>query len=234
LAWTRWDDKLSSCIIRLDQRELGTPSGAIGKFQKGEIMEERVAIFIDGSNLYHALQSNFRRHDLNFAEFASKLCGPRHLLRTYYYNVLQDPIQWPDGYREQQEFLDILRKTPYLEVRLGSTKVAQGIPVEKGIDIMLATDLLHFAWSDFYDVAVLVSGDSDFAYALQAVKNLGKHIEVAYFESGVSKDLLNVADNQHPLNRSFFSGLWTGKRHTKHRKVSGAHEKGSVLKVVEK
>jgi len=196
-------------------------SKVAGKSQKEKVMEDRIAIFIDGSNLYHALRSNFRRYDLNFADFTSKLCGSRHLFRTYYYNILQDPVQWPEGHREQQEFLDILRKTPYLEVRLGSTKVAQGIPVEKGIDIMLATDLLYFAWNDFYDVAVLVSGDSDFAYALQAVKNMGKHAEVAYFESGVSKELLNIADNRHLLNRSFFSGLWVGRRHIKHRRASG-------------
>jgi len=184
-------------------------------------MENRVAIFIDGSNLYHALRSKFRRHDLNFTEFTNKLCGSRQLFRIYYYNVLQDSTQRPDGYREQQEFLDILTKTPYLEVRLGSTKMAQGIPVEKGVDIMLATDLLDFAWNDFYDVAILVSGDSDFAYALQAVKNIGKHVEVAYFEGGVSKDLLNVADNRHLLDRSFFRDLWTRRRRTKRRKASG-------------
>jgi uncharacterized LabA/DUF88 family protein len=184
-------------------------------------MEDRAAIFIDGSNLYHALKNNFRRQDLNFANFASKLCGSRRLFRTYYYNVLQDPAQWPDRYREQQEFLGILGKTPYLEVRLGSTKMLQGVSVEKGIDVMLATDLLYFAWNDFYDVAVLVSGDADFAYALQAVKNMGKHVEVAYFESGVSKDLLNVADDRHILDRTFFKGLWAGKRRAKWRKVSG-------------
>jgi len=183
-------------------------------------MSDRIAIFIDGSNLYHALQANFKRHDLNFAEFASKLAGPRQLFRTYYYNLLQDPVQWPDAHREQQEFLDTLRKTPYLEVRLGSTKISQGIPVEKGIDIMLATDLLHFAWIDLYDVAILVSGDSDFAYALQAVKNMGKHIEVAYFERSVSKDLLDVADNRHLLNRKFFNGLWSGRRHAQRKRAS--------------
>ena len=183
-------------------------------------MEDRIAIFIDGSNLYHALQANFKRHNLNFAEFASKLTGSRHLFRTYYYNILQDPIRWPDAYREQQEFLDILRKTPYLEVRLGSTKMALGGPVEKGIDITLATDMLHFAWRNLYDVAVLVSGDSDFAYALQAVKNMGKHVEVAYFERSISRDLLDVADNRHLLNRSFFKGLWSGKRRTKRKGIT--------------
>ena len=186
---------------------------------RGNVMDDRVAIFIDGSNLYHGLRNNFGRHNLNFSEFASELCGSRRLFRTYYYNVLQDPTQRPDNYREQQEFLDTLRKTPYLEIRLGSTKMTQGILVEKGIDIMLATDLLYFAWNDFYDVAVLVSGDSDFAYALQAVKNMGKHVEVAYFESGASKDLLNVADNRYLLNRSFFSGVWAHKRYTARRRV---------------
>ncbi len=48
---------------------------------------------------------------------------------------------------------------------------------------------------------------------------MGKHAEVAYFESGVSKDLLNVADNRHLLDQSFFRGLWVGKRRTKRRRV---------------
>ncbi len=182
-------------------------------------MKDTVSIFIDGSNLYHALRSNFGRYDLNFAAFANKLCGSRPLFRTYYYNVQQDQLQRPEGHREQQEFLDTLRMTPYLEVRLGTTKLTQGVQVEKGIDIMLATDLLHFAWNGSYDIAILVSGDSDFAYALQAVKNIGKHVEVAYFESGVSKDLLNVTDNQYLLNRGFFNGLWAGKRYAKHRRI---------------
>jgi uncharacterized LabA/DUF88 family protein len=174
----------------------------------------RVAVFIDGSNLYHALQSNFNRHDLNYEGFVKKLCGSRRLYRTYYYNVLQDPAHRPDGSREQQDFLDVLRKTPYLEMRLGSTKTSQGVSVEKGIDVMLATDLVCLAWEDFYDVAILVSGDADFAYAVQAVKNLGKYVEVAYFESGVSRDIIGVTDNSHLLDRSFFVSLWASKRRT--------------------
>lgn len=192
-------------------------------------MEDRIAIFIDGSNLYHALKGNFKRYDLNFDGFTAKLCGTRRLFRTYYYNVLQDQTLRPEGHREQQEFLDILSKTPRLEVRLGGTKTAQGVAVEKGIDIMLATDLLNYAWNDFYDTAILVSGDADFAYALQAVKNMGKHVEVAYFESGVSRDLLSVADHCLPLNRGFFNGLWAGRHRTKRRRGASApsgHNRG--------
>ena len=96
-------------------------------------------------------------------------------------------------------------------------------PVEKGIDIMLATDMLYFGWQNLYDVAILVSGDADFAYALQTVKNMGKHVEVAYFESGVSKDLLNMADNRHLLDRNFFRDLWVRKRRSRY----GNHYPGS-------
>ncbi len=180
-------------------------------------MYQRVAIFIDGSNLYHALRANFNRYDLNFGLFIQKLCGSRSLYRAYYYNVLQDPTQRADAHREQQEFLHTLRDTPFLEVRLGRTKLAQGVPVEKGVDVMLVTDMLQFAWKDQYDVAVIVSGDSDFAYALQTIKNMGKYIEVACFESNVSKDLLEVADNKQVLDHNYFKSLWAHKKAYKRR-----------------
>jgi len=82
---------------------------------------------------------------------------------------------------------------------------------------MLVTDLLHFAWNGLYDVAILVSGDSDFGYALQTVKNMGKHVEVAYFESNVSRDLLDIADNRHLLDRKLFRELWAHKRPPRRR-----------------
>jgi uncharacterized LabA/DUF88 family protein len=187
---------------------------------------ERVAVFIDGSNLYHGLKNHFRRQDLNFTNFVNKLCGSRSLFRTYYYNILQDQAKWPDTHREQHDFLGIINKTPYLEIKLGSTKVAQGVPVEKGIDIMLASDILYFAWHNLYDVAVLVSGDADFAYALQMVKNMGKHVEVAYFETAVSKDLMDIADNRIPLNQAFFKGIWANERYR--RKRSNKRSKQSI------
>ena len=182
------------------------------------MVKDKVAIFIDGSNLYHALESNFKRHDLNFTEFANKLTGTRKLFRIYYDNILQDQSQWPETYNEQQDFLDSLLNTPFLEIRLGTTKIAQGIHIEKGVDIMLATDMVDFAWKNLYDVAILVSGDADFVYAIHAVKDRGKHVEIAYFDKSVSKDLWNMADDRHLLDRTFFKGLWVSKRYSKRKR----------------
>ena len=136
-------------------------------------MTERVAIFMDGSNLYHALEENCGRMDLEFQGFINTLTAGRYLHRAYYYNILQDPERRGHAFQEQGKFLATLHNTPYLEVRLGTSKYRGDMLVEKGIDIMIATDILLFAWRDLYDSAILVSGDGDFAYALQAVKNFG-------------------------------------------------------------
>lgn len=193
-------------------------------------MDERVGIFIDGSNLYHALRENLGRTDLNFTEFVKKLVGDRKLFRTYYYNVLQDAARNPEGAREQSEFLTILRGAPYLEVRLGTTKMSTTGMVEKGVDVMLATDMLAFGFDGLYDTAILVSGDGDFAHAVQAVKNKGRHLEVAYFESNVSRDLLELADVKHPMDKAYFQDLWWGRSRNlrrRRRPRSGSRADGS-------
>ena len=172
----------------------------------------RVAVFIDGSNLYHALEENCGRTDLNFATFAEKLADKRPIYRTYYYNVRQTDRKRPRnarGSKDQERFLNVLYGTQYLEVRLGRTREHQGVTVEKGVDIMLATDLLQYAWRDHYDTGIVVSGDGDFAYAIQTAKDLGKYIEVATFESNQSPEIAQVADKVHTLDAEFLNDLWT-------------------------
>ena len=178
-------------------------------------MSERLAAFIDGSNLYHALEENCGRMDLDFGAFVNKMCGERQLFRAYYYNILQDPERRGTAYQEQQKFLATLYNTPYLEVCLGISKYRGDVLIEKGVDIMMATDVLQFAYRDLYDVAVLVSGDADFAYAMQAVKNLGKHVEVVAFPSNLSYELTQTADVLHVLERDFFDDLWSSNRDEK-------------------
>ena len=180
--------------------------------QADKMEGERVAIFIDGSNLYHSLEENCSRFDLDFGAFSSKLCRGRSLFRTYYYNVQRDPDRNPQAYQDQQRFLSALYNTPYLDVRLGASKIRGDVVVEKGIDIMLATDMLRFAWDGLYDVAVLVSGDGDFYYAVQAVKDMGKHVEVAAFPANLSRELAQVADDREFFAPEFFADLWSRKR----------------------
>ncbi|MDA0770637.1 MAG: hypothetical protein BZY79_04390 [SAR202 cluster bacterium Casp-Chloro-G4] len=173
---------------------------------------QRVAIFIDGSNLYHSLEENCKRFDLDFKAFSNKLCKGRQHFRTYYYNVLRDPDRNPQAYQDQQKFLAALYSTPYLEVRLGAAKQRGDVVIEKGVDIMLATDLLQMAWKDLYDVAIVVSGDGDFAYALQTVKNVGKHVEIGAFPANLSWELAQISDSCEFFTPEYFTEIWSRRR----------------------
>ena len=185
---------------------------SINSYDVNNGRDERVAIFIDGSNLYHSLEENCKRFDLDFGAFSKRLCNGRPLFRTYYYNVLRDPDRNPQAHRDQQKFLNVLYNTPYLDVRLGSSKMRGDVAVEKGIDVMVATDILRFGWDNLYDVAILVSGDGDFHYALQSVKDMGKHVEVAAFQTNLATELTQVADDSMIFTPDYFKDLWTNRR----------------------
>jgi len=115
---------------------------------------ERVMVYIDGSNLYHVLSQNCGRHDLQFDKFSKKLADGRSLRRTYYYNVKQDNETSASMVQDQKKFLDSMYETPFLEVRLGIWKQRGDTLVEKGVDVMLATDLVAHAYQDQFDTAI--------------------------------------------------------------------------------
>ncbi len=56
--------------------------------------------------------------------------------------------------------------------------------VEKGIDAAIITDLITFAFDDNYDIAVLVSGDADYAPAVEYIqKKTDKQVVQAFFKA---------------------------------------------------
>jgi uncharacterized LabA/DUF88 family protein len=185
-------------------------------------------VFIDGSNLYHVLTQICGRHDLRFGKFVEKLTEGRDLIRAYYYNVRQDRAHSLTAAQEQDRFLASLDVIPYLETKLGIHKQRGVEMVEKGVDVMIATDLVSGAFKNLYDTAILVSGDGDFFPAIEAVKDLGKHVEVVAFEDNLSPEAERAADVTTMLRPSYFTGLWTTSRSRGGSRQTGAttREKG--------
>ena len=170
---------------------------------------ERVTIYIDGSNLYHSLRNVMGRVvNLDFGKLAAKLVGDRRLVRVYYYNASVERTREPERFRKQQRFFHSLRAVDYFEVTLGRLVYRnwpQERPYEKGIDIKIATDMIVHGHRGNYDVAILVSGDTDFADAIQAVKDLGRHVEVVLFSPKGSGGLREVADRVVRIDRDYLS-----------------------------
>ena len=175
-------------------------------------MAERVMIFIDGSNLYHSLKNHFGRTDLDISKFSRRLLGRRMLTRIYYYNARVGIKEEPERYRQQQAFFTSVNAIPYTELRLGRLVYNNWPgtpPYEKGVDIQLATDMITHSFKNNYDVAILVAGDNDYVGALQAVKDNGKHAEIALFgKERTSRQLRIVADRVITINARFLKGCW--------------------------
>ncbi len=173
---------------------------------------DRVMIFIDGSNLYHSLKHFFNRTDMDIGKFCDKLLEKRRLIRIYYYNARVGLREEPERYHDQQKFFAGVTAIPYCELRLGRlvyNNWPAGPPYEKGVDILLATDMITHSFKNNYDVAILVAGDNDFVGAIQAVKDNGKNLEVALFgKEQTSRQLRVVADRVIPITARLLSKCW--------------------------
>jgi uncharacterized LabA/DUF88 family protein len=173
-------------------------------------MNERVMVFIDGSNFYHGLRKNVGKNlDVEFGKLGKAISGERMFIRTHYYNAPLDQKMDPEKYSKQQRFFDKLRNTPNLKLvlvrmqkRFVDGKVVYAI---KGDDIHLATDMVVLASRNAYDTAALVSGDGDFVPAVQAVQEMGKRVENYYFMSGHSWHLRQTCDKSVLMDKAFIA-----------------------------
>lgn len=167
--------------------------------------KERVAIFIDGSNLYHSSKKLDVIDKINFQKLINELVGNRELMKVFYYNSPLDISVNPKIYWKQQKFFDMLRKIPKVEVILCKQRKVNRdgklIYEVKGDDTHLVSDLVGEAYENLYDTAVIVSGDEDFISPIKRVRRLGKKIENAYFSSSSSFNLRNACDGSIHLNK---------------------------------
>lgn len=80
--------------------------------------------------------------------------------------------------------------------------------VEKGVDVLIAVDLVLGAVRDEYDTAIVITGDGDLAGAGEAARLMGKTVVVVGLRRSLSYNLRRVADRYVVPDREFFEGLW--------------------------
>lgn len=152
---------------------------------------DRIMIFIDGSNLFHACKSFRSGFKIDYKKFRDVLVAGRKLIRAYYYGSF-NPFD-NEVMERQKRFFHALEEMGFEVVDRPLRKRDDNV-TEKGVDIALAVDMLSLGFQNAYDVAILVSGDADFIRAIEVVKYLGKRVEVAMFRNNLSSDLKRKAD----------------------------------------
>ncbi|RZJ17835.1 MAG: NYN domain-containing protein [Brevundimonas sp.] len=134
---------------------------------------ERLALFIDGANLYSAARA--LNYDLDFRKLSDWFSSKGQMVRAYYYTAII----------EGEEFSPIRPLVDWLDYN-GFTVVtkpvkrftdAQGHTRTKGnMDIEMAVDMLELSLR--LDHVVLFSGDGDFRRAVEAIQARGVRVTV--------------------------------------------------------
>ena len=135
--------------------------------------QERIGLFIDGSNLYAAARS--LGFDIDYKRLREEFAAKGRLIRALYYTALIEdqeysPIRPLVDWLDYNGYTLITKPTKEFTDSMGRRKI-------KGdMDIEIAVDMLEMA--DVLDHAVLFSGDGDFRRVIEAIQRKGVRVTV--------------------------------------------------------
>ena len=103
-------------------------------------------------------------------------------------------------YEEIKKLKDVELKYAYLTGRPGDLH-------EKNLDSQLTSNMQQLANEDAYDVAILIAGDGDYQSVIEAVKKLGKKVEIVYFRGCAPLSLIQLCDVARRIRKIFIKQL---------------------------
>jgi uncharacterized LabA/DUF88 family protein len=134
---------------------------------------ERIALFIDGANLYSASRNlGFDVDYRNLLEYFRKQC---RVIRAYYYSAVLET----DDYSPLKPLTDWLAYNGYTLVTKPAKEFTDSTGrrrVKGSMDIEIAVDMLEL--SQHLDHVVLFSGDADFRRVVEAVQRKAVRVSV--------------------------------------------------------
>jgi uncharacterized LabA/DUF88 family protein len=183
------------------------------------VENERVMVFVDGGNLYAGVKLGLHlQKSVDIDSLIKKLTSGRSLVRAYYYTTPSPHPNSSQG-KAHQRFLDKLGWIENLQLRRGRVVPRRNVVecpkcgkafdynvyMQKGIDTRIAVDMVTLAVRDAYDTAILVSGDSDLAEAVNYIREqTNKKVENACVPGkSWAKTLREAVDKRIPLTREY-------------------------------
>jgi uncharacterized LabA/DUF88 family protein len=135
---------------------------------------ERVALFIDGANLYSTARG--LNIDIDFRKLLTLFQDSAYLVRAYYYTALAEDQEY-SSVRPLIDWLDYNGYTVITKPMKEFTDSMGRRKVKGNMDIELTIDVMELA--DQVDHIVIFSGDGDFRRLVEAVQRKGKRVTVA-------------------------------------------------------
>lgn len=134
---------------------------------------EKIALFIDGSNLYAAARSlNF---DIDYKRLLEEFQGHGTLVRAFYYTALVEDQEY-SPIRPLVDWLDyngyhmVTKPTKEYTDATGRRKIKGNMDIEIAVDVM--------EMCEYVDHIILFSGDGDFRSLVEAAQRRGRRVTV--------------------------------------------------------
>ena len=135
--------------------------------------DERVAIFIDGPNLYNAARA--LGFDIDYKRLLGYFSKKGRLIRAFYYTALLDdqeysPIRPLIDWLDYNGYTMVTKAAKQFTDSMGRQKIKGNMDIELAIDVMdMSAHVNHI---------VILSGDGDFRRLVEAVQRKGVRVSV--------------------------------------------------------
>jgi hypothetical protein len=184
-------------------------------------MTKRTNYYVDGFNLFHRCLEHGPNRWLDLAALFRRMLPSNEISRIRYFTSWVSGSGDPDRPVRQQQYIRALRTLPNLSVHFGEfhrnavrRPLTRPIPgysnptvevwdmKEKGSDVSLASWLLLDAHRHEFDVAVVVSNDSDLMLPIKfVVTEFARPVGVLDPSDRTSKSLSSVATFYHRIHK---------------------------------
>ena len=135
--------------------------------------QERIALFIDGANLYAT--AKMIGFDIDYKKLLKEFQGRGRLIRSFYYTALVEDQE----YSSIRPLIDWLDYNGFAVVTKPAKEFTDSMgrrKIKGNMDIELAVDAMEMA--DHLDHIVLFSGDGDFRSLVEALQRKGVRVSV--------------------------------------------------------
>lgn len=191
--------KCSDPSVQLVWPDTRPPQGGLGFSDPGTDLL-RTAIYVDGFNLYYRALKRTPYRWLDLLALSKQLLrAENHIVKIRYFTArVTENAHKPEQHLRQEAYIEAIKAhIPCLKVHEGEfyqhvVRMPLARPAddgprtvevikreEKGSDVNLASHLINDAWGNKFDVALVISNDSDLAEAICVARKRGKPIGVA-------------------------------------------------------
>ena len=168
----------------------------------------KVIVFLDGNNFYYKMKDMtsmktevVKLLDFKYNDFSQNLIKGDTLIEIRYYVGSVKRQAGPDKqkseklYANQQKLIAKLQKQKVAVILGNLIQHPDKSFHEKGVDVRLAVEMIRLARENKYDVAYLISSDTDLVPAVEEVHSFNKKVVYVGLSKGQSFGLTKASDN---------------------------------------